>query len=181
MAKKNIVSVGLDLSLTGTGIVVLTNGKLTRKELIRSKPVGDRPTDELQRIRKIVSDIGGILSEYDPTVVCIEGLAFMARNTSALVQLAALNYMIRAIIFDRAIPFYIVAPTSLKKFITGKGNSDKNVMMMDIYRDYDLQFVEDNQADGFELAAVGAALLETPINKLTVPQKEVVELIKKQI
>jgi len=66
----------------------------------------------------------------------IEGMAFMAKNTTSLVQLAALNYMVREwIVYDEN-KFIIVAPSSLKKFITGKGNAHKDLMMMTVYKKY---------------------------------------------
>ena len=183
MSKKNVGSLGLDLSLVGTGLVIVVNGKLVAGKLIRSKPSGDLPRNELIRIRDIVGDIADFLEKHRTqlNIACIENLAFMARNTTALVQLSALNYMTRALLFDHGIPFVMVAPTSLKKFITGKGNSDKNVMMMQIYKDYGHTFLDDNLADGFALAAVGTALLEKPINKITQAQEEVLGLLKKQI
>ena len=38
-----IIALGLDLSLVGTGVVALRDGKIVDQELIKSKPVGDKP------------------------------------------------------------------------------------------------------------------------------------------
>ena len=178
---KNIISLGLDLSLVGTGVVILKNGKLVKKELLKSKPSGDKPINELKRIRKIVESLEFITSEHMPDIAVIEGLAFMARNSTALVQLSALNYMTRAMLDDYNIPFIIVAPTSLKKFITGSGASKKDVMLIETYKRYGVSLLDDNICDGFGLAQVGLALLggnSKATNKL---QEEVLELLKKQI
>ena len=108
MKSKNIKSLGIDLSLVGTGIVLLNNGKLEKKRLIKSKPLGDLPVDELKRILQIVEDIELIVTDDLPMIAVIEGMAFMARNTTALVQLSALNYMTRTLLFNYKIPFIIV-------------------------------------------------------------------------
>jgi len=177
---KNIISLGLDLSLVGTGVAILRNGKLVKRELIKSKPAGDKPIDELKRIRRIVEQLEFIVSENEPDVAVIEGLAFMARNSTALVQLSALNYMTRAMLADYNIPFIIVAPTSLKKFITGSGASKKDVMLIETYKRYGVSMLDDNVCDAFGLAQVGLALLGGNSKATNKTQLEVLELLKKQ-
>lgn len=178
---KEPISLGVDLSLTNTGLVVLNSTGIIKQKLIKSKPLGEKPTDELIRIKKIIEDIEEFVSEYYPSVVCIEGLAFMAKNTTALVQLSALNYMTRSMLNEYNIPFVIVAPTTLKKFVTGKGNSDKEVLMMMVYRDYNEQLLDNNIVDAFALSLIGMSLLGKPIKKLTVHQQEVIKLVSKQV
>jgi len=178
---KIIKSIGIDLSLVGTGVVLLENGKLIKKRLIKSKKTGDQPVDELKRIRKIVEDVEMIISEDIPDISVIEGMAFMARNTTALVQLAALNYMTRAILFDYNVPFVIVAPTSLKKFITGHGNAKKDVMLIETYKRYGITILDDNENDAYGLAQIGLALFGGNSKTLIKKQEEVLEVIKKQI
>lgn len=182
MAKKNIISVGLDLSLTGTGVVILENGEIIKQKLIKSKPVGDLPVNELIRIMKIVEEIKDIIIvDTTPTIAVIEGLAFMVRNATALVQLSALNYMVRELLYDYHIPFVIVAPTSLKKFVTGSGASKKDVMLMEMFKRYNVTILNDNENDAFGLAKIGEVLLEDKKEKLPIFQQEVLELLKKQI
>ena len=181
MTKKIITSLGLDTSLTGTGIVLLTDRKITKQRLIKSKPVGDKPVHELVRIRTIVEEIEMIVSENLPTIAVIEGMAYMAKNTTALVQLSALNYMTRALLFDYNIPFVIVAPTTLKKFITGKGNAKKDIMLIETYKRYGITILDDNENDAHGLARIGELLLSKNTNKLPIFQKEVLELLAKQL
>lgn len=172
---------GIDLSLVGTGVVVLETGKQFKQKLIKSKPVGDKPINEVKRIRKIVEEIELIVSENLPTIAVIEGMAFMARNTTALVQLSALNYMTRALLMDYNVPFIIVAPTSLKKFITGNGASKKDVMLMSVYKRYGVSILDDNICDAYSLGQVGLALSEGQKKPLTEKQIEVIGLLKKQL
>jgi crossover junction endodeoxyribonuclease RuvC len=178
MAKK-IISLGLDLSLTGTGVVILENGKFIKRHLIKSKPVGDLPINELHRILKIVEEIKAAIGEQRIDIAVIEGLAFMVRNATALVQLSALNYMTRGLLDGMKIPFVIVAPTSLKKFITGNGASKKDVMLIETYKRYGVSIMNDNECDAYGLARVGEALL-TDV-KSTAFQLEVLALLKKQL
>lgn len=186
-----MIVVGLDLSLTHTGYAIISKGEKEGSDLllasgvIKSKPSGPTALAETKRIVKIAEEAVQKIDEFclkeDPKLVVIEGLAFMARNTTALVQLAGLNYLTRILLSQFEWPFMIVAPSTLKKFITGKGNSDKNIMMMEIYKQYDHTFLDDNVADAFALAAVGLATLGSPLKKVTVPQQEVINLLKTQI
>jgi len=181
-----MVTVGLDLSLAKTGFAIVdSDDVLIDAGIIKSKPVGDKPVDETRRIVKIAEEIMETidrnLPDNAPDLVLIEGLAFMARNTTALVQLAGLNYLTRILLEEFEWPFVIVAPSSLKKFITQKGNADKNVMMMTVYRDYGHEFMDDNICDAYSLAVCGQALLEKPIHALTAPQREVINLLKHQL
>ncbi len=182
MAKSKITSLGLDLSLTGTGVVALEDGEIIIQRLIKSKPAGDLPVDELNRIRTIIRDIEScVIKATTIHVAVIEGLAFMVKNATALVQLSALNYMVREMLFKHQIPFVIVAPTTLKKFVTGSGGSKKDVMLMEMFKRYGVTILDDNENDAFGLAKIGEELLSKNKDKLPVFQQEVLELLKKQI
>ena len=119
-----MVTLGLDLSLTSTGYVLLEKGEVKEQKLIKSKPSGKLPLDELKRLIIIKEQIMSSGMYIDLAV--IEGLAFMARNSRSLVQLSALNYMIRECLYREDVPFLIVAPATLKKFVTSRGNAKKD-------------------------------------------------------
>lgn len=178
--------IGLDLSLTNTGVAIIEDGKLLYSGVVKSKPRGDKPIDELQRIVGIVTEVMALIlnrklykTAGDPELVVIENLAFMAQGTS-LTQLAGLSYLIRYFLTNVNSKFVLVAPSSLKKFITGKGNGDKNLVLMEVYKRYGLSFTNDNEADAFGLAQIGVALTNDK-TQLIQPQQEVVDLIKKQL
>ena len=180
--------VGLDLSLTGSGVTILNDkGKVIKTALIKSKKTGDKPSDELWRILGIrenifkVIDTLGLIDENGGNTVyyAIEGMAFLAKGTS-LVQLAALNYFIREWISYDKKDFVIVAPTSLKRFATGKGNSEKDHMILEAYKKFGLDNIDNNVADSLFLASVASMLFgkEKPTNNF---QKETLDSLKKQL
>lgn len=180
-----MITVGLDLSLTHTGYAVIKDGgEVLASGVIKSKPSGDKPIEETKRILQIVETvmekIDETLPDCNPDLVVIEGLAFMAQGTS-LVQLAGLNYLTRILLHTFRWPFMIVQPTTLKKFITGSGKGDKDMMMMAVYKNYAFESLDNNECDAYALAACGLGVLGNPINKLNKPQEEVVALLKKQI
>lgn len=171
-----MISLGIDLSLSSTGCIKMEDGKIIDKQLILSKPSGKLPFEELLRLIKIRDsiDINNI------SIAVIEGVAYGIRRTTSLSQLSGLNYMVRDYLRMKNIPFIIVAPTTLKKFITGKGNCAKDVMLLETYKRYKISFSNDNLADAFGLAIIGEALLNKDI-KLTKFQQEVINLLKSQL
>jgi crossover junction endodeoxyribonuclease RuvC len=176
---KNIISMGLDLSLTGTGVVILKDGKIIKQKLIKSKPSGDKPLNEVVRLKKIVEEIEMVISEESPIVVVIENLAFAVRKTTALTQLAGLSFLVRSLLVDYNIPFYMCAPTTLKKFATGKGNSEKDHMILEAYKKYGVESIDNNIADALFLAKMGSAIMG--YGKVTlIHQIETITLMKKQ-
>ena len=170
-----MTSLGIDLSLTSTGIIKLEDGKIQKRQLIKTKPTGQNPLEELKRLEYIRDTI----DTTDVDIAIIEGLAFMARNTTALVQLAGLNYLTRERFYLEEIPFIIVAPTTLKKFISGKGNCPKDLILLETYKRYHVSFKDDNLCDAYVLARIGEALLDKKV-KLTKFQEEVINLINEQ-
>ena len=103
-----------------------------------------------ERISIIKNKVSDIINKYEIEVVVIEDYSFMSRGR-AVFSLGELGGAIKNMIFEKKIPIVKVSPPALKKFITGKGNSDKNVMLMKIYKNYGKEFLDDNIADAFAL------------------------------
>ena len=180
-----MITVGLDLSLTKTGYaIVRDDGTVISSGVIASKPSGDLPIHETRRIvaiaEEVVQKIDEMLPSTGPDLVVIENLAFMAQGTS-LTQLAGLSYLVRILLDEFKWPFMLVAPTTLKKFITGSGKGDKDTMMLHVYKHYGFEAIDNNANDAYALAVCGLATLEKPLIPLNIPQKEVTTLLKKQL
>jgi len=175
---------GIDLSLAKTGMVVLEEGgKVLSASLVKSKPCGDLPIDETRRMVKIVEDvfekIDEVLPSVDPDLVVIENLAYLAKSNS-LTQLAFLHHLTRALCVTFGWPFIVVFPTTLKKWATGSGKGDKNMMLLEVFKRWNFSASDDNICDAYALARLGHALLGTEkvANKA---QEEVVNLVRKQL
>ncbi|HLN30029.1 MAG TPA: hypothetical protein VK395_19965 [Gemmataceae bacterium] len=52
-----------------------------------------------------------------------------------------------------------------KKFLTGKGNCDKNLILLKVFQKYGIECEDDNVADAINLNMIGRALLGwTPVS-----------------
>jgi len=149
-AKKERVYVGIDHSLTGTGIVVLDqDGCILEQKLIKTS------SDQIDE-KRMIDIIDGL--SFVPKIlrlkyVYIEGPSYMSSG-QAVLQMGALHYLIRIFLYRKKVRYKIIAPGSLKKFICGPGNGNakKEFMLLNIYKKYGLEFKDNNIADAYSLA-----------------------------
>lgn len=145
---------GLDLSLTSTGYCVLEDGKI--KEIGTIKP----KTRGMERIECIDIGIDDICAEnHVIDLVVIEGYSFGSKNTHAH-STGELGGIVKYNYWKGNYKTIIVPPTCLKKFVTGKGNAPKDVMMMKTLAKYGIEFNNNNECDAYCLAKMGQAYLE---------------------
>lgn len=153
---KNII-LGLDLSLRATGICVL-KGNIHHVSLIKSKIEG------MERLAYIKKAIKNILYQNQWDIILIEGYSFGSRGR-AIFSSGELGGIIKLLLYKYRnkdflrVPTYIVPPTCLKKFITGKGNAPKDSMKMETLSKYNIKFEDNNECDAFGLAKMGEAYL----------------------
>lgn len=93
----------------------------------------DYSTKEFKKsmnVHNICYYIRDIIQCHEPDLVQMEGISYGSRGSSALADLAGLNFAIRMTILDESnLLFKIIAPTSVKKFAVGNGNVEKDVMI----------------------------------------------------
>jgi len=138
--------VGVDLSLTETGLVVLDrNFKILQQILVSTNPTVNIEC----RISEIKESIWKFFNK--DSVIYIEGLSFGSRGGKML-ELGGLHYYIRTHLYLTGFDFKTVPPTSLKKFITGKGNCKKELMLLKVYKKFGIEFDNNNLCDAYSLA-----------------------------
>lgn len=139
---------GIDLSLTNTGIVVLNDsGSIYSQRLIKTKS-----SENIEdRIYYIYNEINNLLIDYNNMIINIEGLSFGSKG-NAIMQLAGLHYYVRINFNLIGVKYKIIPPTILKKYITGKANCKKNLILLQIYKKFMIEFDDDNIADSYVLA-----------------------------
>jgi len=94
-------------------------------------------------------------------------------------DLIMLHGVIRYGLYRRGIKYLLVSPTQLKKFATGKGNSEKNLVIRAVFQRFNIEADDDNAADAVTLLHIGkaiAGLWEPTMDA----QREVVAQLKKE-
>lgn len=158
---------GLDLSLTNAGIAVLTDGRPT---LLTSVGHGGKDGASWeQRSRRIVSQSRAVMQvlanfmapdRIGIDLAVIEGPSY-ASEFGDQFDRAALWWGVYSALSAKRVPIAVVAPGTLKKWATGKGNAKKPDVLAAAKewcrpRNHD-------EADAAWLALLGAARLGDPI------------------
>lgn len=91
---------------------------------------------------------------YGVDRVCLEGYAPASKfGREALGELGGVVRLALGATF----PVYqvtVVAPTALKKFVTGSGNAGKDVVILHTYKKWDVEFTSNDEADAYGLARI---------------------------
>lgn len=153
---------GLDLSLCVTGLVVVTDkDEILDKVLIESSS----KEENTPRLVGINTKIMKLVKKYNPQLVVIEGPAFGIGKTTSLFQLGELSGILKANLYAINQTFRIVPPTTLKKWATGKGNAPKNIMILQIYKKFGVEFADDNLCDAYALAKYGFQFIDPKLKR----------------
>jgi len=116
---------GIDQSYTSTGIVLLENGAL----LEGHKFSADKSVNRFAQAHEITIHLAGIVDEFKPDMIAIEGLAFGMRGNVTR-DLGGLQFVIISHLQEvKGREIIIIAPTSAKKFATGSGRAKKEEMI----------------------------------------------------
>jgi Holliday junction resolvasome RuvABC endonuclease subunit len=124
----NTVYVGLDLSSTNSGMVILDYKSSLKEHFLisptKSKDFSSRVLETLRTIRPIIDKY--ITDGYN-IEACIEGGALFGKGKRN--ELAMLNGCIYYMLLDKDIKTTLVPPSRLKKFATGNGRAGKGDML----------------------------------------------------
>lgn len=149
--------VGLDLSLRSTGICYASG------ELALVKPEDLRGMERVEYVLDAVR-LACDCWESAPDLVVIEGYTY--NTTKSAHVLGELGGVVRHWLWSEAIPYCVVAPGSLKKYATGRGDAKKTPMVVAARERLGILTEEDDEADALWLRAVGRELLGAPLVQL---------------
>lgn len=146
--------IGIDPSINSTGVCVATGKKdiyyiitpkMTKKmkefdnKYIKYLPYEKKQYTDMEyhekeviktdNFKNILSQLEYIIKKHKPDTCVMEGVSYGSVKGSALIDLSGLNYLIRMLLNKYNIQFTIVPPTSLKKFVCGNGQADKELMV----------------------------------------------------
>ncbi len=175
--------IGIDPSLTSTGIVVLRGNKVELAVTTKNKPALGT-IDRVRLIYERIVDIQENLSDGEkwqaPDLIVIEGFSYGSKGRSVF-DIAYLGWRIREELEwlkeQDNIPWLEVPPSQLKKFATGQGNANKEIILQQVYKRWGVEFSDNNQADAYVLAQIGRAYLGG-MDDLAAFQQEVIVNLK---
>lgn len=115
---------GIDQSLTCTGMVLFDKGEAVHFELITTAADKTDEFDRFKRAEYISDRIVELCDEENITDVSIEGLGF-GSSGNATRDLGGLQYLIVTKLMKNNTNIIITPPTTLKKYATDNGRASK--------------------------------------------------------
>lgn len=161
---------GLDISLNGTGAVILENDELLYHDRFEPESTG------IERLIEIEEYVTDLIETNLLDLVVIEGYAFARSNQAH--QMGEIGGVIRRRLHKLRVPWIEVSPNQVKKFATGKGNCKKDLILMNVYKRWKVEFQSSDEADAFVLAKIGT-ILKGYTESLNQKQLEVIKTLKK--
>jgi len=168
-------AIGLDLSLTGSGIAIISEDGIRTALITSSGARTDTLRDRWERQNRIVQQVCRFL--YEGPLVVIEQPAY---SQTAGSQHDRSGLWWRIVNHAHELTDVVeVAPTTLKKYATGKGNASKDEMLAAAIHRYPAADVTNNNvADAVHLAAMGARFMGHPQEADTVKIAEAMTVPK---
>lgn len=144
--------VGIDLSLAKTGVVALSadgHKYCWRLHSPKMAEVGSTVA-RLAVHRFLLKDFFDTVGE--PTLVGLENYGF--GSTHRGMDIGEWGGVARLVLYDLGLDekTVIIAPNTLKKFVTNNGRVPKNMMLREVYRLWGIEAEDDNVADAYALA-----------------------------
>lgn len=149
--------VGLDLSLTGTGVAVVSMGTAATRTF-GTKTAGDELPARADRLTGLAGQIVQAVATAGPELVVIERPAYSS-NSGSVTDRAGLWWLVVArLIRGLQLPVVDVVNNHAKMYGTGKGNAGKDLVLAEVVRRYGhlVPLIASNdEADALVLASMG--------------------------
>lgn len=163
---------GIDPSLTSTGVCWGSSGEDYDVQTCTSKPIGKSVGDRIKRYERLTEQITAVCDTVRPSVILIEEYAY-SKNMGGQMYLGEFGGILRAALVEYTPHVLEVTATGLKKFATGKGNSPKDLVMAHVAQRWGKIFASNDEADAFVLYQMGLCLIGQK-GATTAPQREAV-------
>lgn len=144
------IAMGLDLSLRGTGLVVVRGADVLRSRRLATEPIPDGAVgkggssglrvqaksgskvyrgDIEECIEYVARRVITSYKKFSPDIVVLENYAFSA-HSRALSSLHEVGGVVKNYLHRIEAPWVVVTPNEVKKLATGNGNANKAEMLI---------------------------------------------------
>lgn len=159
--KKDKTFVGFDISLTSSGIAQIDfNGNLIKSTTVLTDTKMFPEGKYFERVKYIHDTIYEKIDLSNVGIICIED--YHVAHISSARGLIEVGFPLRYKLYYDHIGFFTVQATQVKKFVTGSGKGEKEVVMKDLYKNFGFDTNSNDEAD-----AIGMALIARAIYYLT--------------
>lgn len=149
----------IDPSLSNTGFAMWENDKIVTC-CVGSKQRG------IPRLIEIRNHICRLLDFYKIDLIFIEGYAYgSGLGGSRNIDLGELGGVLRVMFYEKKIPYVEIVPQHLKKYVTGKGNANKELMMKVAKEKYGIDFKNNDECDAYGMYLLGKEMINLGVEE----------------
>lgn len=115
---------------------------------------------------------------FRPDIIVLEGYAYGVARGNSAISMGELGGIVRFALAEMDAAPVVIPPAKLKKFITGKGNANKEIVLLELYKRFNVDVPTSDEGDATGLAlmaAVGCYDLQCRIPKVNFQALEEVE------
>lgn len=141
---------GLDLSLSSSGAVIINNDySILQKEVLST------PAKGVERLFFLEEKLKNFLNIHLNNInfICIESPAY-GISEGNLFNLGQWAGIVELILFKFGKKYIFASPSQLKKFVLGSGRGEKQLMLLKTYQNFNEEFDDDNLCDAYGLARI---------------------------
>lgn len=138
---------GIDQSTTSTGYAIIENGRLITSGTIQPKHL----KTTVEKIIYITEHLNSIKHNDTIDFIAREGFSFGSKNRAFV--LGGIGYAVDAHFYSEYKEYYyVIPPSSVKKYITGNGNAKKDQMILQTYKKHKIEFKSNDECDAYGIA-----------------------------
>ena len=160
---------GIDPSTT-TGLAIADEDC----KVLYAKEISFPKLRGFERTSSIMAEILGLVEREKPDLIVIE--AMIVGRASSAISMISIGSILRYFLWQEDLGNLDVSPSTLKKFVTGKGQAKKEEIMMYVLKNWGYASQTNNVADAVGLAMLGVCRLGG--GKFTAAQNKVVDQIQ---
>jgi Holliday junction resolvasome RuvABC endonuclease subunit len=140
--------VGIDQALGHTGVAVVGDAG----DLITLRTIVPRGIVGVARLAYIRDELTRTLSGLTLRQAAVEGYAYEAIGRTF--DLGEVGGVVRLLLHDLHVPFLVVAPAALKKYVSGNPQASKERMRVATHKKWGIDIDQDDACDAYGLARV---------------------------
>lgn len=149
--------IAIDPSLSNTAIIIGNQASSSSMKTFGSKPVGPMVAERIPRFAAQVAEVKEFIRREIgamDAVIFIEGYS-MGSSSQGLTSICEYGGLLRSALLAFNGPIYEVAPTTLKKFATGKGVGKKDMIAAHLTKRYNVLLESNDEYDAYALYRLG--------------------------
>lgn len=181
MGPTQIMAVDLSMRSTGVASFDCVTGTRLWRTVKSEKKLSQQPWERQSEIVSSVAAFPPLMAHDD--LAFIEGYAFGAtRQVSNVSTLSEIGGLLKHRFWQMTSVYPVsVPPATIKMFLTGKGNSKKEEMILPAFRKYGVEFANSDELDAYVLLDLALCSLGLCERKLNLKEIQAVKTVQSSL